>query len=76
MSQEWKAWVGVGERQNRHHVHKGTTRTTAVVADDGPLRGSPVGAQRDHWDDRRDAKVTGRTVTVNTELLRARKDSA
>lgn len=66
---EWKARMGIGERQNRHHVHHGTHKLEPVVGDDGPTAGKVVGVQDHHWSDRVDAKVTaGATVYVNPDL--------
>lgn len=70
---EWKARMGIGQRQNRHHVHHGTHKVEPVIADDGPVRGQVVGAQDHHWSDRVDAKVTGGvTVEVNPNLVTRR----
>lgn len=66
---EWKARMGIGQAQNKHHVHAGTAKTWTVTADDGPARGRTVGAQKEHWSGRVDAKVTsGRTTQVNPNL--------
>lgn len=70
---EWKARMGISRRQNKHHVHRGTTKTWGVKADDGPLRGMTVGTQTEHWSDRLDAKAHASTIVVNPAALRARR---
>lgn len=60
--------MGIGERQNQHHVHAGTAKTWPVTADDGPARGHTVGAQREHWSGRVDAKATAPSITANPNL--------
>lgn len=73
--EEWKERMGIRQRQNKHHVHAGTSRATPVIGDDGALAGRVVGRHVDHWDDRRDAKVTGYSVTANHELLSRRRET-
>lgn len=62
--EEWLERMGIGDRQNKHHVHRGTRKTWGVVADEGPLRGRTVGSQTEHWSDRLDATVTATTITT------------
>jgi 2-keto-4-pentenoate hydratase len=47
---------------------RNATRVTKVIADDGPSAGTVVGKQRDHWDDRRDAKVFAPTVKIKSTV--------
>lgn len=66
---EFQERIGVGERQHRYGRHAGTTHTTAVVADEGPLRGREVGERTEHWSGRVDAKVTSGVVSVNPHIV-------
>lgn len=67
--------VGVGLPQHRFGRHAGGTNTTDVVADDGPLRGQPVGTRTEHWSGRVDG-VSTRPVTTVHPNLELRKVSA
>jgi len=62
---EWQERMGVGERLYNVSRLKGTTRIREVSKDEGP---GVAGYQRDHWDGRVDAKVTGAVTTVNPNL--------
>lgn len=55
---EFQRRIGVGERQNSYGKHAGTTKTTPVVAYEGPNRGGLAGTQTEHWSGRVDATVT------------------
>ncbi len=44
--------------------HRGTSRTVPVVADDGPRRGTEVGAKTEHWDGRTDAVARVETIRM------------
>lgn len=57
-----------------HLIHPGSTRTGAIVADEGPLRGHTVGATRDHWDGRRDAKVRRAVASFVPRRMRVDDD--
>lgn len=46
-------------------ANKNTARTTPVIRDDGP---GIAGTTTEHWDGRRDARVTGPTVIRNPNL--------
>jgi hypothetical protein len=70
---EWKARMGIGSRQNRHHVHAGTHKVEQVVSDDGPARGHVVGVQDNHWSGRVDASVTGAQTTEVNPYLATRR---
>lgn len=54
--------LSIGQR------HKGTSRERQVIADDGALRGQPVGTAVDHWDGRTDAHVRRAEITINPDL--------
>lgn len=68
MHTEWQQRIGVGQRQHHYGRHVGTTNTTPVVSDDGPLQGLQVGEQTEHWSGRVDAKVTAATLSVNPNI--------
>lgn len=59
---DWQRRLGVGERQHLYGRHAGGTNTSAVIADDGPRRGTAVGTTTEHWSGRVDATATAPVI--------------
>lgn len=61
---EFQKRIGVGEKSYAFLRHKGTSRTTAVIREEGRTRGQVGGSQTEHWDGRVDATATPEPVEV------------